>query len=205
MAADYFVGLDLGQTQEFTALAVLERATAPDPEADGRQVNHYAVRHLERFELGTSYTAVCSRLAELFATGLLRSGTLVVDQTVAGRPIIQMLRRAQLRARLRPLAITTGQKATCDAGVRLVPRKELVSTMQILLQGRRLKVSPSLPHSQLLAEELAQFKSKAKAVSEETLEAWREGPHDDLVLAVAIAAWESEHHREFTWWIPTGV
>jgi hypothetical protein len=130
--------------------------------------------------------------------------TLVVDQTVAGRPVIQMLRRARLRPRLRPLAITTGQKATRDAGVRLVPRKELVSTLQILRQGRRLKVSPSLPQAQLLVEELAQFKAKAKAVSEETLEAWREGPHDDLVLAVAIAAWESEHHREFTWWIPTG-
>jgi hypothetical protein len=26
----------------------------------------------------------------------------------------------------------------------------------------------------------------------ETLDAWREGPHDDLVLAVAIAAWRGE-------------
>jgi hypothetical protein len=25
---------------------------------------------------------------------------------------------------------------------------------------------------------------------------WREGPHDDLVLALAIAAYEGEHLRE---------
>jgi len=30
------------------------------------------------------------------------------------------------------------------------------------------------------------------AGQEETLEAWREGPHDDLVLAVALAAWWGE-------------
>jgi hypothetical protein len=29
--------------------------------------------------------------------------------------------------------------------------------------------------------------------------AWREGAHDDLVLAVAIAAWKGEHLRKF--WI----
>jgi hypothetical protein len=204
MLPAYFLGLDLGQTQDFTALAVLERTTSPDPEAAGRQVNRYAVRHLERFALGTPYTTICSRLAELFAARLLSNVTLVVDQTVAGRPVIQMLRRAQLRARLRPIAITTGQKATKDAGVRLVPRKELVSTLQILLQGRRLKVSPALPQAQTLVEELTNFKAKAKAASDDTLEAWREGPHDDLVLAVAIAAWEGEHHSEFTWWIPSG-
>jgi hypothetical protein len=205
MLPAYFLGLDLGQTQEFTALAVLERTTVPDSDAGVRSVNHYAVRHLERFALGTAYPIICCRLAELFAAPPLANGTLVVDQTAAGRPVVQMLRRARLRARIRPLAITTGQKATRDAAVRLVPRKELVSTLQILLQGRRLKVSPALPQAQLLAEELARFKAKAKAASEETLESWREGPHDDLVLAVAIAAWEAEHHREFIWWIPSGV
>ena len=46
MRPDYFLGLDLGQTQDFTALAVLERTTAPDPEAGGLQVHRYAVRHL---------------------------------------------------------------------------------------------------------------------------------------------------------------
>jgi hypothetical protein len=92
MRPDYFLGLDLGQAQEFTALAVLERTTVPEPGASDRQANHYAVRHLERFPLGTSYTAVCSRSAELFAAHPLCNGTLGVDQTVAGRPVVQMLR-----------------------------------------------------------------------------------------------------------------
>src|SRR5262245_15267860 len=53
----YFSGLDLGLAAEFTALAVLERTRVPDPTDPERTVGHYAVRHLQRFPLGTSYTA----------------------------------------------------------------------------------------------------------------------------------------------------
>jgi hypothetical protein len=33
MGVEYFTGLDLGQTQDFTALDVAERTTVPDPHA----------------------------------------------------------------------------------------------------------------------------------------------------------------------------
>src|SRR5271169_2521514 len=58
----YFSGLDLGRPSEFTALAVLERTTNPDLESPGRKLKFYAVRHLERFELGTSFPDICTRL-----------------------------------------------------------------------------------------------------------------------------------------------
>jgi hypothetical protein len=41
----FFTGLDLGQAQDFTAVAVLERSTGSDPAAPGRLVNQFAVRH----------------------------------------------------------------------------------------------------------------------------------------------------------------
>src|SRR5262249_36527244 len=63
----YRPGLDLGLAQEFTALAVLERTLPPDPGRPGREVSHYAVRHLERFPLGTPYTEVSVRLARLYS------------------------------------------------------------------------------------------------------------------------------------------
>ena len=86
-----------------------------------------------------------------------------------------------------------------DSGFWQVPKKDLVSTLQVLLQSRRIKVAPSLPESQTLVQELMSFRAKATLASNDTLDAWREGPHDDLVLAVAIAAWQSERLREF--WI----
>jgi hypothetical protein len=37
------------------------------------------------------------------------------------------------------------------------------------------------------------FKAKITASANETFEAWREGQHDDLVLAVALAVWGGEN------------
>jgi hypothetical protein len=71
----------------------------------------------------------------------------------------------------------------------LVPKKDLVATLQLLLQEQRLKVSHSLERAPTLVVELQQFKLKTVTLKpEETIE-WRERPHDDLVLAVAIGAW----------------
>jgi len=63
----YFTGLDLGQTKDYTAVAVLERTTRPDPRREGRRLRLYAVRHPERLPLGTPYADVGTHLAPLFA------------------------------------------------------------------------------------------------------------------------------------------
>src|SRR5262249_5200755 len=95
------------------------------------------------------------------------------------------------KAWVRPVLITGGHQVTCEAGAWHVPKKELVSTLQVLLQNRRLKVA-AVPERDLLLKELQNFKVKITASANETFEAWRERDHDDLVLAVAIAAWVGE-------------
>ena len=56
MEPRYFVGLDLGCQQDYTALVVLEQSLLADPKSPRRTVAYYAARHLERFPLGTPYT-----------------------------------------------------------------------------------------------------------------------------------------------------
>jgi hypothetical protein len=194
MGHKHFVGLDLGQAQEFTALAVLEWSLASDSGTPIQKVSHYAVRHLERLPPGTPFTGIGVRLGRLFAAPQLANGMLVVDLT-AGRPVLDMLRRLRLQARIRPMTLTAGHKASWDDGGEwLVPKKELVSTLQVLLQSRRLRVAPALAEAQVLVRELSNFQMRRAPLASESLDAWREGPHDDLVLAVAIAAWEGERH-----------
>lgn len=188
----YCTGLDIGQSQEYTAVAVLEQSRLPDPDTPDRHVKHYAVRHLERFPMGTSYLEIGAKLATLFAEPPLQRSPLAVDLTAVGRPVLQLLKRSKIQANFQPMAVGSGLEATLDGDTWVVPRKELASTLQVLLQTRRLKIAPALPAAQLLVSELMKFQVKPKAIGADAYEMWREGPHDDLVLAVAIAAWKAE-------------
>ena len=193
---DYLAGLDLGQPHEFTALAVLERTRLQDdrsPPAD------FAVRHLQRFPIGTGYPELCAVLAKLFADPPLHGATLAVDQTATGKPVLSMLRRAHIGASIRPLTVTGGHRASISEGIWQVPKQELVSTLQVLLQTRRLKVASTMPEAQMLVQELLNFKMKVKVASDDPLAAWREGQHDDLVLAAACAAWMGERGTQRLW------
>ena len=74
------MGLDLGQSQDYTALCVAERVDVPTGKA------HYHLRHLERFRLGTSYPAVVERVRKMLAgPPLWGCSQLVVDGTGVGR------------------------------------------------------------------------------------------------------------------------
>jgi hypothetical protein len=68
----------------------------------------------------------------------------------------------------------------------------LVGTLQVLLQTRRLRIADSLPDAPVLVRELGAFRSAPPVLRGESFETWRERDHDDLVLAVAVAAWLGE-------------
>ena len=65
----YFVGLDLGQSHDFTAIAAVERVeTTGEWDAVGfafRRVVKLRLRYLERPELGTPYPEIVERVAEV--------------------------------------------------------------------------------------------------------------------------------------------
>src|SRR5262249_15051200 len=130
MSSDFFVGLDLGQAQDFTALAVLER-----PPNDGPEGPVYALRHLVRWPLGTPYTAIVPAVARIVSAAPLCGCDLVADQTGVGRALVDMLRQA-LVAYVVPVTITGGHAVSqAPDGSYHVPKKELVTCLQVLLQG----------------------------------------------------------------------
>jgi hypothetical protein len=73
-----------------------------------------------------------------------------------------------------------------------VPKRDLVGVLQVLLQTRRLRIASQLPEATILERELLAFRAKTPTSGAEVAEAWRERPHDDLVLAVAFACWLGE-------------
>lgn len=189
----FYVGLDLGQSQDYTALAVLERVGCRN--GQGRRLPaDYHCRHLQRWPLGTSYPDIIDDLDDMVGEKPLRGCTLVVDGTGVGRAVVDELRRKKMPVTLKPVLITSGHNASFDKGYHHVPKKELASTLVVLFQNHRLKIAP-LPEREILIQELTQFKVKITTSGNETFESWRERDHDDLVLATALAAWIAEKQR----------
>ena len=193
----YFVGLDLGQAADFTAIAVAERTTHKSDEQDAfglKTVAHYSVRHLHRFPLGTAYPTIVDHVATMIAAPELRpEPTLVVDATGVGAPVVDLLEDRIYSADLVPITITGGDQVVEDSGRFRVPKRDLVSAVNILLQTRRLTFAEALAEAHVLRSELQNFRVKITATAHDTYGTWREGKHDDLVLAVALACWYGEN------------
>jgi hypothetical protein len=100
----------------------------------------------------------------------------------------------RLPCRVQPVTITGGESVTEADGYLQVPKRELVGAVQVLLQTGRLKIARELPEAALLTSELLNFQVKITETGHDSYGAWREGQHDDLVLALALAVWYPEHH-----------
>lgn len=186
-------GLDLGQAADYTAWAVAERSSCPHPTRAGATAWAYAVRFLKRWQLGTPYPVIVEEVRTI-CRERLPGAPLVIDGTGVGRAVVDLFRRGGIGGRIVAVTITGGHAAAEDPDKHgwHVPKKDLVAVMQSLMQTKRLDVAKALPEADVLKKELANFKVKITAAANETFGAWREGQHDDLVLAVALACWHGE-------------
>jgi hypothetical protein len=215
----FHVGLDLGQSADYTALAVIE---ADKPEDDARGAAREAklllqLRHLERYPLRTPYTEIADKVGRLMRDPALTVTTervigpdevamsevrtevrkhkpeLIVDNTGVGVAVTDLLKERGLT--FRPVTITGGDVAraseTQDKGRHYrVPKRDLVAALEVPFHNGTLKVSPSLKLWPTLREELLNFRRKINLRSaHDSYEHWRESDHDDLVLACALACW----------------
>jgi hypothetical protein len=197
MATNYFVGVDLGQSRDFTAIAVVERQELSgewDPAAyTCRKDTALRLRFLERVELGTTYPDVVDRVIQVTRSRDLAGRChLVVDGTGVGRPVVDLLRQAKPGCPMMPAVITSGQRETRSDGYYGIPKRDLMVGLQVLLQRGELQIAAGLKYGAALAEEMAAMEVKVTSAGREQFGAWREGTHDDLVFAVALACWGSK-------------
>lgn len=178
---DYFIGLDVGQAADYSALSIL------------RQVeNRYDVVHLERLPLDQPYPQQIEHLFQLMHKKPLDKAnvTLAIDYTGVGRPIWDLAKDRGLNPI--GIAISGGNAVTWneDKTRASVPKRDLISGLQIAAQNDGLKVASGLEFGPVLAQELQDFKVKIDIrTAHDSYGAWREGSHDDLILATAIALW----------------
>lgn len=201
------IGLDLGKAVDYTALCVLDWLARPG--ATYRPTYH--VPALKRWPLGTPYTVIAAWLVKFFlAPDDARRGEpppiLVVDATGVGAAVVEIIRTA-LGDALAPgflvsITITAGSAATLAVdkpGCWRVAKSQLASVLVMLWQCRRLEIAVELPEAATLIKEAQSFTVKVTPAGNETYESWREGEHDDLVLALGLGCWAAENLDPLPW------
>lgn len=187
----YTIGVDLGKANDFTAVGILKHIAWPlegNKRVDRKTVYHLG--HLERVALKTPYPRIVEQVGQMMA-GLGKDTALVVDATGVGASVVDLFEDAGLNPV--GITITGGHEVTrSDMGYN-VPKRDLITTTQVLLQTKRLRAAKQLELAKIFQKELLEFQIKISVAGHDSYEAWREGSHDDLVLAVALACWHAEN------------
>jgi hypothetical protein len=109
---------------------------------------------------------------------------LVIDVTGVGTPVSDLFERGLLNPHL--VQVVAGEEMGQELTTYRVPKKELVSTAQILLQTSRLRIARGLALPKLLVRELSTFQMKM-GLKEDEPTFGREGAANDLVPGLSIA------------------
>jgi hypothetical protein len=192
--SDILIGLDLGQSQDFTAVALVEKVG-----------DEYRLRALDRVR-HMPYPEIIERVSNMMNRIKHHFKMLVIDATGCGSPIVDVFR--QQISPVIGITVTGGLKPSFEDGKAIskfagsryqqidlnVPKRDLVSNLVMLSQLGRLKVAPNLEHAPVLRKEIENFKIKINIkTGHDSYEAWREGDHDDLLFAAALACYWGEY------------
>lgn len=191
----FFVGVDLGQAADPTAVCVLE-AWSQREEPTKPEVYLYTVIHLMRYQLGMSYPAMVRDIGSLLQQPKLRGSNteLIIDETGVGRAVGDIFNQAGLK----PIKVTItagNEEGQSGWGRYMVPKQTLISRLDAAMHCEELFFSNELRESVTLEQELKDFSRHVSEAGRYSFAA-REGKHDDLVLAVALALWRATKRKQ---------
>ncbi len=152
----YHIGIDLGQRRDHTPVAVLEHHSFNTGQFDlatatWNNQTTLQLRHLEMMPLQTPYHDVIQRCSTSSGRRASAPESWPSPSPAADRPN--------------------------SNGINTVPKRALVSNLQLALQNRTLTISKSLPLAQALQKELARAKPDQHT--------------GDLAMALALATWQA--------------
>ena len=111
----YFLGIDLGQRQDHSAIAVLKRHTQLTGDRDPVTYKPYEVTtlvlsHIERLPLNMPYPELIWKIKDLLANpNIERDHRIAIDATGVGGPFLDFLRQNGVNRNLFAVSITSGE------------------------------------------------------------------------------------------------
>jgi hypothetical protein len=178
----YYLGLDLGQARDYSAIAIAERRTELTGERDhvtylDHTTTRILVTHLERIPLRTSYPEVVARVRGITQRYKGHCLEIIMDATGVGAAVKDMLHQARLGFTVYGVTITGGKQTSISYGGYPVPRHDLLANLRVLLEKDMLDLEVPGDMRQLLEAECLRW--------------GRRSAHNDLIFVIALACWKA--------------
>lgn len=192
---EFIIGIDIAKKQDRTVIVIAQKAQ--DFQADGRCISYINVLDLQMVEKMT-YPDLARYIKRLDLNAELHGNNdLLVDSTGVGEAVCDMMEDIGLN----PIRVMfTGGDTSRITGTRAsngfmtkmqvnVPKNELVDTLQMALQERRVRIARGIPFEADIRKQFSHFvgvmsKSKNMIYNNDSDEV-----HDDIVCAMALVAW----------------
>ena len=199
-----YYGLDLGKRQDHTALVVLELTWECGPRNPVTwQVPlrpRLTVRYAPRLPLDTESVTIpgfVRAATQRFAGEYGRprvTETLLIDATGNGHVVVELLRREPHGLRLLPVCISGGRTAKhLKDSYLAIPRSDLLARLKLLFERGQLHLERTASGMPILERELRHFESSGN-----------QQEHDDLVMALGLAAWQATTDHPSLLGLPEG-
>ena len=183
----FYIAIDPARDVDFSALAVIQAA------------NHrLQVRNLKAFK-HVPYPRQAAYIRSLVNRKVFQQADtrVLLDSTGVGGALADLL--VGLGKPLVQITATSGKRAVCVDGRPKycrrfhVPKIALLSELLVAMQSSQLEVAEGLALGPLLERQLGGFKARFSAAGNITFQAEDTEANDDLISALALAAW---YHRK---------
>ena len=185
----YIIGIDLGQSYDYTVLSILIAKFNMDGKLE------YDLVYLKRFALKKSYMAIIDEVIGIVDLYDLKGNyAMAIDYTGVGHPVFDFF----VAKGLHPLGITITGGTNVNRQTNntvTVPKKDIVTYLQIVLQTRRLRIAHNLSLLDEMRKELLSFQFKIGSNAKGSFNA-SSGMHDDIVMSLGVAIWTGEYHTK---------
>lgn len=198
--AGFIVGLDIGGSVDFSAIAVLHKFEKVEEYDDARGHKSENIFHLEslwRLPLGMLFQAQLSAVQDVIRSLPPKSTPtkLVLDGSGLGKPVSQAAKAMGLNPV--SVVITGGRNETSGGDAKFgIPKRNLVGSLLACLGSNRLKFNKDLAYGNELIQELGAFSMKINNATGHASFESSNSTHDDLVCSLALAVWYGDYKQK---------
>lgn len=191
----YWLGVDLAQAQDNTALVVIHDECLPEWRTSQRQAlgpRRRTIVFADKFR-GVSYPDIMNHVVRTMAKQPLQGRTkLIIDASGLGRVVSDLLWEQSVDHIA--MQMVAGQNWQRKGRYVNVGKTFLLETLSMLFATGDLSFASDLPLRDDILAELATFELTATAAGNQVITQGRSGDHHgDLAIALAAAAFASEY------------